>query len=76
MKKLVIVDDYHDLDMIASAIVGRAKFVELGTIATTGSGYRSYLGVIYEGKKPTSGEISDLLFRAKITKTDDGYVQK
>lgn len=76
MKKLVIVDDYHDFDLIASAIVGKAKCVELGSIEVTGSRYTSYLGLLYEGRKPTSGEISDLLFRAKIKKIDDGYVQQ
>jgi hypothetical protein len=78
MKKLVIVDDYHELDFIARAMVSKAKHLELGTIVTRNCRYKQYLGVVYEGRRPTSGEISDLLYRAKIKKTDndDEYVQQ
>lgn len=75
MKTLVIVDDYHDFELITSAMVGRKiKHIELGSI-----GVRSrtkYLGIIYEGKEPSDAEITALLVKAKIQKIEVGdYVQ-
>lgn len=76
IQRLIIVDDYHEFNFIADAIIGNVRHIELGSIVPNNSKYTKYLGVIYEGKPPTNEEISDLLFRAKITKIDDGYVQK
>jgi hypothetical protein len=77
MKTLVIVDDYHDFELIISAMAGlKMKHLELGSIRVH-SIYTKYLGVIYKGKRPSNAEINVMLVKAKIKKIDVGdYVQQ
>lgn len=77
MKTLAIVDDYHDFELITSAIVSlKAKHLEIVSISVRGI-YTKYLGIIYEGKRPSNTEIDVMLVKAKIQKIDVGdYVQQ
>ncbi len=58
---LVMVDDYHDIDMIASSIQG----VELSGLEIGMSGGQ-YVGVVYSGNRPGDGEVFDLLLDTGI----------
>lgn len=71
LKLIVVVDDYHDIEDIANAIVGlEVSSRELGT--TWGPGNISkYVGVIFEGCCPGDGEIADLLLEADIELYDE-----
>jgi hypothetical protein len=62
---LVVVDDYHDIAMIANAIKG----VELSW-REVGVSEKDYVGVIYDGCSPGDGEVMDLLIAADLTITN------
>jgi hypothetical protein len=62
---LVVVEDYHDIGMIADAIQG----VELSWREVGMSG-PDYVGVIFDGCSPGDGEIADLILDADVTLTD------
>ena len=63
--QLVVVTDYHDLDLICDAFKGLSlSNREIGV--TSEYGVLKYVGVIFEGDTPSDGEIEDLLQESEI----------
>ncbi len=59
-KELLLVQDYHDFDLIRLAFVNKKfKILEIGS-KTTSQGFR-YAGIIYDGDKPTKQEIDNII---------------
>lgn len=62
---LVVVEDYHEISMIAEAIQGvKLSWREIGM------SNQDYVGVIFDGLQPGDGEIADLLIETNITLID------
>ncbi len=63
---IVVVEDYHDIEMIADCIQG----VKLSTIELGMSG-QDYVGFIFSHQSPSDNEIHNFLVAAKIQLNND-----
>jgi hypothetical protein len=69
--QLVVVDDYHDLDLIIQAFPDLdLSYREIGTTYTN-STYLRYVGVIFEGSSPGPGEVADIILESNIKLEDE-----
>ena len=63
--QIVVVADYHDLDLICDAFVGlELSSREIGT-TTMRSGLK-YVGVIFDGCSPGDGELADAMLASGV----------
>ena len=71
MLRLVVVEDYHDIYMIRESIYPRVKSLEIGTTYSGPTHYLRYVGLLWDGKKPSKKEIQALLKKAKVRLNED-----
>jgi hypothetical protein len=62
--QIVVVSDYHDLDLICDAFVGlKLSNREIGTTITN---RLKYVGVIFDGCSPGDGELFDAISESGV----------
>ena len=62
--QIVVVSDYHDLDLICDAFVGlKLSNREIGTTITN---RLKYVGVIFDGCSPGDGELFDAMLASGV----------
>lgn len=66
--KVLLVEDYHDFDMICNSFLGEdtLSYRQLGQYPLDYRPYMGYIGVIFNGCSPGDGEIADAMHKAGV----------